>query len=177
MYTAEAAMFEGLFVRALSVAPTSPFADELRAAGFDLGAVKPSYPISVWTACVDLACRHVYPELSLDAAWVQLGRRFIKGYFHTFVGGAIAAVLPLMSPTRFVERIPWFLRTGLGGASAEVDFTGPHSAVLTLNGPHPRSSLLLSGVVEVCFERLGVQGTFTASIVGGDVSRLELTWS
>jgi uncharacterized protein (TIGR02265 family) len=176
MYTAEGAMFEGLFVRALGVEPTSPVAARLRAAGFDLADVKPTYDIAVWADCVDVAWREVYPQCSRDEAWVKLGRRFIEGYFQTFVGGAIAAVLPYMDPVRFVERTPWFLRTGLGGSSSEVELTGARAAVLTLNGPHPRSALLLGGVLEVCFERLGVQGAFVPSVVDGDVSRLEINW-
>jgi hypothetical protein len=81
-----------------------------------------------------------------------------------------------MNVTRFVERIPWFVRTGLGGSTAEVDFTGPQSATVMMNGPHSRSSLLLSGVLAVSFERLGVKGTFKAVPMEGVVSRLEVSW-
>lgn len=170
-------MFEGLFVRALAVDPASPFGADLRAAGYDLKGHDARFDIKVWSDCVDVAARHVYPELPRDDAWVRLGRRFIEGYFHTFIGGAIAAVLPFMSASRFVERIPSFLRTGLGGATADVDFTGTHTAVLTMHGPHERSSLFLSGVVDVCFERLGVKGTAKPSAVEGVTTRLELSWS
>lgn len=170
-------MFEGLFVRALAVEPESDFSGELRAAGYDLKGHEARHDIAVWAACVDVAARHVYPELERDEAWVRLGRRFIEGYFHTFIGGAIAAVLPFMSVTRFVERIPSFLRTGLGGAHADVDFTGPHGAVLVMNGPHERSSLFLCGVLDVCFDRLGVKGTFKPSVIEGIVTRLEISWT
>lgn len=170
-------MFEGLFVRALAVDPSGAFGADLRAAGYDLKGHEARYDIKVWSDCVDVATRHVYPELSRDEAWVRLGRRFIEGYFHTFIGGAIAAVLPFMSASRFVERIPSFLRTGLGGITADVDFTGPHAAVLTMNGPHERSALFLSGVLDVCFERLGVKGQFRPSVVEGVTTRLELSWT
>jgi uncharacterized protein (TIGR02265 family) len=176
MYTAQGAMFEGLFVRALGVDPSSAFATELRAAGFDVNDVRPVYPIEVWVACVDVAWRNLDPQSSRDEAWVELGRRFADGYFETFVGRAIATSLPLMSVPRFVERIPWFVRTGLGGSSSEVDLTGPLSATLVMNGPHSRSSLLLSGVLAVCFERLGSRGTFKAIPMEGVVSRLEISW-
>ena len=177
MYTAQGAMFEGLFVRALGVDPSSAFGNELRAAGFDLNEVRPAYPIEVWVDCVDVAWRHVHPESSRDEAWVWLGRRFVEGYFETFVGRAIATSLPLMSVQRFVERIPWFVRTGLGGSTAEVDLTGPNTATVVMNGPHARSSLLLSGVLEGSFERLGVKGTFKVVPLEGVVSRLEISWA
>lgn len=175
MYTTQAGMFEGLFVRALAVTKGSPFAGELRSAGFDLEDVQHSYDISIWVACVDVAWRNTCPQLSRDEAWHLLGRRFIEGYFHTAIGGFIAAALPYMTVERFLERVPWFLRTGLGGSSAEVE-VGDHRATVTLVGPHPRSATLLAGVLEVCFERLGAQGTFQAKVIGGDDSQLDVTW-
>ncbi|HEY0882497.1 MAG TPA: DUF2378 family protein [Archangium sp.] len=170
-------MIEGLFVRALAVDPASSFADDLRAIGLDLRHIEDRYDINVWIASLDVATKYVYPELPRDDAWVRLGRRFIEGYFHTFVGGAIAAVLPFMSASRFVERIPWFLRTGLGGATAELDFTGPNSALLTMHGPHLRSPIILVGVLEVCFERLGTKGTFSWKVIGEVDTELTISWT
>lgn len=175
-YTVDAGMFEGLFVRALAVAPTSAFAEELRRVGYDLERRDARLDVLVWVDAVDVAARHVYPGLPRDEAWVRLGRRFIEGYFQTLVGAGIAAVLPLMTARRFVERVPSFLRTGLGGSTADVELTAERAAVLTLHGPHERSAYLMAGVLEGCFERLGVTGTFRPSVVEGVTTRLELAW-
>lgn len=176
MYTTEGSMFEGLFVRALRVQSGSAFASDLRASGFDVEAVSPSYDISVWAACLDVAWQHVYPQESRDEAWRLLGRRFIEGYFKTAIGAVIAAVLPFMSPARFIDRVPFFLRTGLGGSNCEADLVGPGHARLTLIGPHPRAAILLAGVLEVCFERMGERGHFAATELTGDDSVLEVRW-
>lgn len=169
-------MFEGLFVRALAVEPRGTFSADLRAAGFDLADVRPLYDISVWAACLDVAWRHAYPAHTRDDAWRLLGRRFIEGYFETPIGRAIAATLPFMRAERFLERVPWFLRTGLGGSTAEVSFPAPGEASLLMFGPHPRSALVMSGVIDGCFERMGARGAFTATALEGDDSRLDIRW-
>lgn len=177
MYTTEGSMFEGLFLRALRVESGSAFASDLRSDGFDVDAVLPNYDISVWVTCLDVAWRHVYPYESRDEAWRLLGRRFIEGYFKTAIGAVIAAVLPFMSPGRFIERVPFFLRTGLGGSNCEADLVRPGHARLTLFGPHRRSAILLGGVLEVCFERMGERVACAATELANDDSALEVRWA
>jgi uncharacterized protein (TIGR02265 family) len=176
MYTVEASMFEGLYLRALRVEPASAFAAELAGAGYDLGAPRARYDIGVWAACLDVAAARLYPELPRYEAWRRLGRTFISGYFETLIGRAIAAVLPWMYPERFVERVPQFLRTGLGGSTCEVDQPRPGEAVVHLFGPHPGAAFVLSGVLEECFARMGVEGAFTPAVVGDVDSRIEVRW-
>jgi len=176
MYTADRSMFEGLFLRALRVEPASALAVDLAGVGFDVMHLQPQYDISIWVASVDIAWRHVYPDQDRDEAWRLLGRRFIEGYFETAIGAVIAAALPFMCASRFVERVPFFLRTGLRGSSCEVDLCQPGHAVLTFNGPHSRSAILMQGVLEVCFERLGERVTCTPTALPGNDSSLEVRW-
>ncbi len=177
MYTTDGSMFEGLFLRALRVEPGSELAVDLCRVGFDVTRLQSHYDISVWVASVDVASRHVYPQEDRDEAWRLLGRRFIEGYFKTAIGAVIAAAIPFMRASRFVERVPFFLRTGLRGSSCEVDFCGPGHAVLRFIGPHSRSAILMGGVLEVCFEQLGEQVTCTPTELVGDDSLLEVRWN
>jgi uncharacterized protein (TIGR02265 family) len=174
--TVEASMFEGLFVRALRVERASAFAEELRRAGYDLDAPKEHYDVAVWTACLDVAGARLHPDASREEAWRRLGRTFAKGYFDTLIGRAIAAVLPWMRAERFLERGPQFLRTGLGGAGCDVDLMGPGEALVLLHGPHPGSAFVLTGVLEECFARMGVEGTFTPTVVEGVEGRIAVRW-
>jgi uncharacterized protein (TIGR02265 family) len=171
-------MFEGLFRLALDVRPDSAFADELRAVGFDLRDLKSRYDKDVWTASLDVAARHQYPELERYVAWRQLGRDFIAGYFETMIGRLIAVVLPLTSPERFLQNVPAFVRTGTSGVTTDVDLNADaRTATLTFDGPHAGSSALMAGVVEVCFERMKVAGgTFTPRQLEGTASALEVRW-
>ena len=175
---ANATMFEGLFRRSLDVPADSTFADDLRAVGFDLRAIEASYDKDVWTASLDVAARHRYPELARYDAWRRLGRDFIDGYLETMIGRLIAVVLPLTSPRRFLENVPAFVRTGTSGVNTDVELNADaRTATLTFDGPHAGSSALMAGVVEVCFERMKVAGgTFTPRQLGGSASALDVRW-
>ncbi len=177
MYSVQASMFEGLFVRALRVEPSSDFARALAEAGYALQAPRAVYEVEVWTACLDVAAARLHPELARFEAWRRLGRVFIDGYFQTPIGRVIAVALPLMKVDRFVERVPQFLRTGLGGSTCEVDQPEPGEATLHLHGPHGGAAWVLSGVLEVCFARLGTTGTFTPEALDEVESRLAVRWA
>lgn len=175
--TASGTMFEGLFRLALAVRPDSPFADDLRAVGFDVAAIKSSYDKDVWTAALDVACRHCYPNEERYVAWRRLGRDFVNGYLETMVGRLIGVVLPLTSPRRFLDNVPAFVRTGTSGVQTDVDVNlAARTARLTFDGPHVGSSSLMAGVIEVCFERMKVKGTFTPTQLEGTVSALDISW-
>ncbi len=176
MYTVEGSMFEGLFLRALRVDPGSELAEELRRVGFDVRHVEARYDISVWVASVEAAWRQLHPESGRDEAWRRLGRSFIEGYFQTAIGAIIAAALPFMAASRFLERVPFFMRTGLRGSFCEVDFPRPQHAALRFHGPHARSAFLMVGVLEVCFERLGHRITCAPRELSGVDSLLEVRW-
>lgn len=176
-FTAQGSMFEGLFVHALRVDPGGAFADELRAAGFDLRDVQPRYDLAVWVAAVDLCWRRYHPGLARFDAWRKVGRQFIEGYLQTVVGRFIALALPLMTAPRFVEHVPLYVGTGLGGIECEVERQGEREALVTLHGPHQGAAHLLSGVLEVCFERMQVAGTFEPTPLAGVDSTILVRWT
>ncbi len=147
-------MFEGLFVRALT--PNAAFKEKLLAQGFDLARQRTRYPIEVWVTCVDLAALEYYPGLAREPAWVQLGRRFIEGYFQTLVGRMIGASLPFLSPKSFIGRVPRFMTTGMEGSRVELVWHDPANATVRVLGPGEMGAALLAGVLAVCFERMGV---------------------
>jgi uncharacterized protein (TIGR02265 family) len=173
-FTAQGSMFEGLFVHALDV--PDDFAAQLKGAGFDLADRQPSYDMDVWIACLDLASARLHGELPRYEAWRRLGREFVEGYFETMVGRLIAVTIPLMDAERFVARIPQYVRTGVGGTLTEVQQVGRGQAQVTLRGPHEGAAWVLTGVLEVCFERLERSATFAPESLGGVDSRIALTW-
>ena len=85
-------------------------------------------------------------------------------------------MLPLIGTTRFIERVPAFVRTGLGGTMCEVELVGPTSALLSFDGPHVGSSAVMAGVLDECFERMHVNATLTAHQLGGTTSSLDVRW-
>lgn len=155
-------MFEGLYVRGLK--PTGAFKEKLRAKGFDLDRQQASYPLKVWTDCLDVSSAELYPGLVREQAWEQLGRRFIEGYFDTLVGAVIRTALPFLTPKLFVNRAPRFISTGMQHAQVSLTWDDERRARLVLLGVHEFSSALMMGVMAVCFERIG-KGTVKLSRV------------
>lgn len=148
-------MFEGLFVRALKV--DGAFKDKLRAKGYDVDRPRTRYPMAVWLDCVDVAALEVFPGLARPQAWVQLGRRFIDGYFETLVGRMIGVTLPFLSPKTFVGRVPRFVTTGLEG-EVSLTWEDEKTATLRILKCGELSGSLMAGIVAVCFERMGSPG-------------------
>src|ERR1043165_6540634 len=107
--TIEAALFEGLFVRA--VQPGGAFAAELRSAGCDLERIQPRYPVTVWRKALGIARRHLYADRPEEPGYRALGHRFIDGYFETIIGKIVSVPLGLMSPERVIQRIPRVWKT------------------------------------------------------------------
>jgi uncharacterized protein (TIGR02265 family) len=101
--TTQGSAVEGMYVRALQ--PTGAFADELRAMGVDVKRLEPSYPTAVWQASIEVARRHVAAHLPQAAGYQLLGEKFIGGFFDTLVGKMIAVGLPLLGPSRALQRL------------------------------------------------------------------------
>ncbi len=83
MPTTSARMFEGLFVRAFAVSASSQFGADLRRAGFDAGVRREHYKTAVWTRCLNVARRLLYPGQACELGWRALGRSLANGHLRT----------------------------------------------------------------------------------------------
>jgi uncharacterized protein (TIGR02265 family) len=121
--TTDGSVFEALFVRLLQ--PQGTFKDDLRAAGYDPDHLEMRYPNAVLLATLDVAARHVYPELSREAAHRKLGRRFTDRYFTTLLGRITRTLVLSLGVDRFVMQLPKFVRLSATGVSITVQKLGP----------------------------------------------------
>jgi uncharacterized protein (TIGR02265 family) len=101
-------LFEGLFVYGL--ARNEPFEEDLRQLGFDRDDLLPQYPLRLFRQCLDVACRHFYPGLTVEEGRRRLGHHFVQGFCRTVLGAAVAAGMPRIEPTRFLKKFPEHLR-------------------------------------------------------------------
>jgi uncharacterized protein (TIGR02265 family) len=173
-FTAQGSMFEGLYVKVLK--PTGPFRDDLAKAGFDMGALKPEYPMDVWIACLEVTARHLHPTLERHDAFRLIGRDFVTGFLDTIVGRLAAVALPFLSPKSFIDRSPRFMRMGVKEVQPIVEWVGPQSAVMTFDGPDAGTAFIVAGVLDVCLGRLGVSPTLVPRSLVGTASRLAVSW-
>ena len=95
---------ESLFVHGLRL--SFPAREQLRALGLDLDrALLPAYPLATWERAVQVAARDAFPQLDVEAAHFQLGRRMLAGYDATLIGRAIGMAARLAGPRRTLERM------------------------------------------------------------------------
>lgn len=166
-------MFDGL-VRGLK--PDEALLADFAAVGFDPKDRKLVYPMDTWVGCLDAAWKRRFGTLERYPAWTEIGRAFIQGYFDTTVGRLISVTFPFLSPRLFVDRTPSYVRTGLKDSRVALEWRGPESALLTLHGPHEGAAYLMAGVLDVSLRKVRVEPLLTPESIGGDDSRVHITW-
>jgi len=99
-------VFEGLFVKALGLEVTPALRRRLAELGVDFNAgLKPMYPHPVWEAALIAAAEELMPGKPLPEALHALGGRAVTGYFDTFIGRALKAVLRAIGVKRALGRM------------------------------------------------------------------------
>jgi uncharacterized protein (TIGR02265 family) len=101
-------LFEGLLVHGLP--RNEAFEQEMRQAGFDRDDLLPQYPLRLFRQCLDIACRHFYPGLTVEEGRKRLGQHFVQGFSQTVLGRVVGVSLPLLGPVRFLKKFPEHLR-------------------------------------------------------------------
>lgn len=144
--TVGGAAFEGLFVRTLQ--PQGAFADQLRAAGYDVKAPRDRYPRRVWQACVELARKHEYPTRPPEEGFRLLGQRFAEGFRQTLTGKLLGAALPMLGPEAVMQRLPKVWASSQPNLRVQPAQLGP-------------------GHWEVTFEDQGIMTDFCAGLLDG----------
>jgi uncharacterized protein (TIGR02265 family) len=100
-------LLEGLYLRALAGRIPPSLRDALRTEGLDLDALPTSVPVSVYTSCLNLTARTLYPERSLEEGLHELGRLLALSMWQMPLGRAMAGVQRLLGPSRSLE---WLTR-------------------------------------------------------------------
>jgi uncharacterized protein (TIGR02265 family) len=113
----EGALLEGL-ARALK--PEGDFAQELKAAGYDLLKPKPQYPDAVWRQMLVVSARHRFAGKTYQEAERLLGNSWIAGARQTLVGQVVLGTLPLMSVSTLIDRVPRLLAIATPNMKGEI---------------------------------------------------------
>lgn len=152
----DASAFEGLFVRALQ--PRGPFADALRAAGFDPEApLLPRYPARAWRECVEVARHFTFPELAPEAGLRALGARFLGGFLETLTGRLIGGTLPRVGPAGLMKVLPRYLLMARAGVDVHATREDACAWRLEARDPHGLPDFL-AGYLEAGLGRAGAAG-------------------
>ena len=132
--TTDNSVFEGLFGKLLK--PEGAFADDLRAAGYDVDSPKVRYPTHVLKESLYVAARHVYPELPVGDALHRLGQRFSERYLTTILGRITRTLVLALGVEKFVVQLPKIVALSSTGLSVKVERLGAGEYLLSFTGEH-----------------------------------------
>jgi uncharacterized protein (TIGR02265 family) len=161
---------ESLFLRGLEGRMTPRCRERLRQAGLDLDRkLEPSYPLERWKEFLRLVVRELYAQQPAEAAYLELGVRFMDGFLETFIGKATMSVLRVLGPRRALRRLGHNLRAGNNFSDVQFKEHGPLDVELWLNdvfADHPAFAVGLihrghtaSGARDCRVETLAFDGT------------------
>lgn len=104
---------EGLYIRGLDGRITPELRERLKnEAHLDLTRLQPAYSLATWTRALELTAASVHPGLPRSEAYERLGADLSRGFFETFLGRAVIAVIKLLGPRRTLLRTERNLRSG-----------------------------------------------------------------
>ncbi|MFO0601435.1 MAG: DUF2378 family protein [Myxococcaceae bacterium] len=147
--------FEGLFSKDIRARVTPEFDAALRKLGIALDKpFQAAYPIELWAECVELASKHVYPDLPRPDAYRRLGADTIQGFGQTFIGKAVFGMLKLIGPVRAIERATRNYASTNNYTKVTLTRTSPTSFHFHLNEKHTLPEFDM-GVVEEMLRYLG----------------------
>jgi len=170
--TIEAALFEGMFVRALRPEPS--FVVELKELGFDLARIQPRYPVSVWRNALEAARRRLFGERPEERGYRALGNLFVEGYFETIIGKILSVPLSLVSADRVIQRIPRTWKTARSDIRVDPPVKeSPTRWRVHFQDPNPIPGFF-AGVVEGASRRTTLRSSANVDIEKADGSGFDL---
>ncbi|HYV47736.1 MAG TPA: DUF2378 family protein [Myxococcaceae bacterium] len=151
--TVDGSLFEAL---ARVLQPQGAYAEELRAAGFDVRAPKMRYPNEVLVATLDITHKHLYPDLTREQAHRRVGQRMVGSFFDTIFGKVVRTLLQVLGPERFLVRLPKIAPMGTTGLHVRVERPAPGEVRLFFSG-QLLSPSFIAGAMEATSTGISVE--------------------
>lgn len=127
---------EGLWWKGLASRMTPQLKAQLKTVGLDLdGKIQPAYPAEVIAAASRIASKLLFPKLSEEAAFYELGTIALEQFANTLLGRALFPMLRVMGWRRALQRMQSNLRTASNYAEVTVTEVAPDCFRLTLRDP------------------------------------------
>jgi len=172
------ATVEGLFVRALGqkIKHHAACLEELRSIGVDpTQRLKPRYAADTYEKAVIAVRRHLYADEPDDtrALW-KMGRETTDGFYRTILGGAIGAVVKLLSPERMLPRLPANITNSTNYMKAKMEQRGPREYELYVFGSN--HAAYIAGAVERGVEQTGARPKIEIMKSAPLEAWLSITW-
>lgn len=169
------AAVEGL-VHGLGKLVTPQTRAKLLAAGLNVDAPPPAIPRESMATYIRVIAVGAFPHENEAEAMRLTGLHFIRGWQRTLLGGAAAAVLRLIGPTRALPRMNRAFRTSDNFSTASTEFLSQTTAIVTVEDVNTLEHYW-HGIFQGALEMMGLkQGTVEMVSVTEPGARYQLTW-
>jgi uncharacterized protein (TIGR02265 family) len=128
-------VFEGLFLKGFGDRLTPAVRADLLAIGLDLDRLQSAYPHTVFLASLAVGAKHFFPNDPIPEAYAKLGARNMEGFFETFLGKPMLAMLKLVGPRRTLLRMRTNFRSANNYVESKVVEVSATEFQLWLNEP------------------------------------------
>ncbi|MFT3713543.1 MAG: DUF2378 family protein [Archangium sp.] len=128
-----ASVFEGLFNTAFKNQVTPELRDELRAMGLDLTLLNAAYPHEIFLKAVAAGAKAWFPGEPPEESWFKVGQRNLEGFYETFLGKPLFALLRVMGPKRTLGRMKANFRSANNYTDSKLVEVGPGELQLWIN--------------------------------------------
>lgn len=163
--------FDALFRRALGGNPR--LAELLRAEGYDPEHPRPTYPTSVWKACVEVARKELFGSLPVTDGHRALGRLFSDGFVATPIGQAFEGVA--YTGVAYLVRLPGMMQRVRPDLAVELTFEAERRCTLAVRGPNSNAHFM-AGLVEARVVQRGLPAEVEVARVDAQGYDLRITW-
>jgi uncharacterized protein (TIGR02265 family) len=126
-------VFDGLFLKAFAKDVTPEFRARLKGLGVDLEHLHAGYPFTVFVDVVGLTAETFFPNLTKEEAWFQIGVRNLEGFYDTFLGKPMFALLRIIGPQRTAARMKANFRSANNYSESKLVELGPRELQMWMN--------------------------------------------
>jgi uncharacterized protein (TIGR02265 family) len=169
---------------ALKDSLTPALQERLKQRGIDLAKIRPAYPMDLWVDVIRIAGNELLAHVPESERYVQLGRRFMRGFVDTGVGFAALQLGKLIGVKRTLQRMGRNFRQASNYLETEITDVGPKelrirtfTAAAFLPRATDRTNLVTDyrrGVLTEVLVLLGAQGR--VEVLEQDLERQDSTF-
>ena len=112
---------------------TPQLKEKLKKCGFDCDNVKPQYPKTVFTPCVEAVREALYPHLSRSDGLFKLGESMVEGAAMTVIGKTMLNMAKLIGPEKTLLRSHTQYRGGTNFTEVKLSKVGDNHYEFWMN--------------------------------------------
>lgn len=137
----------------------------------------PFYPLAVWRPTLDIIVRDLYPDLSLEEGYRQLGHRMVLDVSEAVLGRGMLALGRALGPRRLLMRMNHNFRNADNYVQMQLHELGPTTYEVRINETLGMPSYY-QGILEAALSAIGAREPQVWRVrMEGDSCTFRVGWS